>query len=118
MIAMFNFIRENDLASFLRKQQFAEFARRYNGPGFKKNKYDEKLERAHNRYQHLPPPDLMVRTAQTCLEYLGFDPKGIDGIFGNASQSALIRYQKSRELEPHGKLDEAIVNRLIGEAFP
>ena len=85
---------------------------------FQMNKYDEKLERAHNRYQHMPPPDLMVRTAQTCLEYLGFNPKGVDGIFGNASQSALIRYQKSRELEPDGKLDEAILNRLTGEAFP
>jgi len=117
MLAMFNFIKKNKLAGFLRKGQWAEFAKRYNGLGYKKNDYDKKLEQAHNRYQHRPPPDLVVRTAQTCLEYLGFNPKGIDGIFGDNSQAALIRYQKSHQLEADGKLDEAVLEKLIEEAF-
>lgn len=117
MLAMFNFIKKNKLGGYLRNGQWAEFAKRYNGPGYKKNKYDKKLEQAHNRYQHRPPPDLTVRAAQTCLEYLGFNPKGIDGIFGDNSQAALIRYQKSRRLEPDGKLDDPILERLMKEAF-
>lgn len=34
----------------LKKQQWAEFARRYNGPAYKTNQYDIKLEQAYKRH--------------------------------------------------------------------
>ncbi|MEE8298899.1 MAG: N-acetylmuramidase domain-containing protein [Thermodesulfobacteriota bacterium] len=39
------------MVKILKKRDWANFARRYNGPGYKKNKYDEKLERAYNKYK-------------------------------------------------------------------
>lgn len=45
------FLKVNRLIEPLQKLQWAKFARRYNGAGFKKNKYDEKLERAYNKFK-------------------------------------------------------------------
>jgi len=45
------FIQVNKLTSFLQKKQWAEFAMRYNGAGYKENKYDEKLEKAYKKYK-------------------------------------------------------------------
>lgn len=46
---MVAFIKANKLDGFLRLRQWASFAERYNGPGYRKNAYDEKLATA---YQH------------------------------------------------------------------
>lgn len=45
------FLKVNKLIEPLQKLQWAKFARRYNGAGFKKNKYDEKLERAYQKFK-------------------------------------------------------------------
>jgi hypothetical protein len=45
------FILVNNLTKYLKSRDWANFARRYNGPGYKENKYDEKLERAYNKYK-------------------------------------------------------------------
>lgn len=41
------FLMINNLVGLLQKKRWAEFARRYNGSGYKQNKYDEKLEKAY-----------------------------------------------------------------------
>jgi hypothetical protein len=48
------FIQVNNLGKYLKNKQWAEFAKRYNGAGFKENKYDEKLEKAYKKYQSVP----------------------------------------------------------------
>lgn len=45
------FILANNLTKYLKNKDWAGFARRYNGPGYKTNKYDEKLARAYNKYK-------------------------------------------------------------------
>jgi len=45
------FIVANNLSKYLKSLDWANFARRYNGPGYKENKYDEKLARAYNKYK-------------------------------------------------------------------
>lgn len=50
LVAFCNFIKNSNLDDELRSKQWAKFAYRYNGPGFKKNKYDEKLAKAYNKY--------------------------------------------------------------------
>lgn len=45
-----NFVIANGWDKFLRNKDWAEFARRYNGPGYKENKYDEKLAEAYKKY--------------------------------------------------------------------
>jgi hypothetical protein len=44
------FLTVNNLTKYLKNKQWAEFAKRYNGAGYKENKYDEKLEKAYKKY--------------------------------------------------------------------
>ena len=46
------FVVANKLTKYLKNKDWAGFAKRYNGPGYKKNKYDEKLARAYNKYKN------------------------------------------------------------------
>src|SRR5438045_2392064 len=43
-----------------------------------------------------------VRELQQRLEGLGFDPGGIDGNFGPATERAVMAFQQSKGLEPDG----------------
>lgn len=43
-----------------------------------------------------------VRTLQTTLKQLGFDPNGVDGIYGPGTQAAVIAFQKAKGLTPDG----------------
>ena len=44
------YCKANNLIRHLKSKNWAAFARGYNGPGFKENKYDEKLEKAYKKY--------------------------------------------------------------------
>ncbi|MDX6189256.1 N-acetylmuramidase family protein [Flavobacterium sp. Fl-318] len=44
------FLKENNLISVLRNQKWVEFALKYNGEGYRTNKYDEKLKNAYERF--------------------------------------------------------------------
>lgn len=46
---MLNFIVNTGLSDQLRRKDWAGFAKRYNGPGYKKNAYDTKLANAYRR---------------------------------------------------------------------
>lgn len=48
--AFVNFVIHEKLDDDLRDRRWADFARRYNGPGFKANAYDVKLAKAFERY--------------------------------------------------------------------
>lgn len=112
--AMVGFIKANSLSKFLQQGDWESFARRYNGPDFKKNRYDEKLAEEHARYVKGPLPDLTLRAAQLKLTYLGFDPGPVDGWSGKKTQGALSKFQTSRTLPVTGKLDDATLSALEG----
>ena len=48
--ALCQFIRYNGLTDALRNGRWALFASRYNGPAYRKNRYDEKLEAAFKKW--------------------------------------------------------------------
>lgn len=48
--AMCRFIEVNKLLPFIRKKDWAGFAMRYNGGGYRKNKYDTKLAAAYKKF--------------------------------------------------------------------
>lgn len=48
--AFCNYIKGNTLDDELRSHNWAELARRYNGPDYRKNRYDEKLAAAYVRH--------------------------------------------------------------------
>ena len=57
MAGMAAFINKNGLAGYLKGQNWAAFANGYNGPGYKKKKYDQKLATAHYLYSVAPTPE-------------------------------------------------------------
>lgn len=48
--AFLQFVAESSLDIVLANQQWARFARCYNGPAYHKNRYDEKLEQAYKKW--------------------------------------------------------------------
>lgn len=56
MAGMVGFIASNGLAKHLKNGNWAEFAKLYNGPDFQKNKYDQKLSLAHEKFKVGPLP--------------------------------------------------------------
>lgn len=48
--AMCRYIKVNGLAPLLRNLAWAQFARRYNGPAYRENQYDQKLAAAYQRF--------------------------------------------------------------------
>lgn len=52
--AFVNIIRSWGLAPELREHQWASFARQYNGPKYRRNKYDEKLAAAYAKFKDEP----------------------------------------------------------------
>jgi hypothetical protein len=49
--AFVNFIQANNLAQYLKTKNWAAFAYRYNGPGYKANSYDTKLQTYYNKFK-------------------------------------------------------------------
>ncbi len=45
-----NYYKSKTLLHWLKEKNWANFARAYNGPGYKKNKYDLKLKKAYEKY--------------------------------------------------------------------
>ncbi len=45
------YMEVNNLLKYLKNKQWADFALRYNGAGYKANKYDEKLAKAYQKYR-------------------------------------------------------------------
>lgn len=110
--AMATYIAAGDEADALRERRWADFAAKYNGPSYKQNRYDEKLAAAHAALAAGPLPDLRLRTAQLYLTYLGYDPKGVDGIMGRNTRNALLQFQASETLPQTGQLDDTTYKRL------
>ncbi|UUZ68721.1 N-acetylmuramidase domain-containing protein [Polaromonas sp. P2-4] len=113
---MVGFITANKLSKFLQQGDWENFASRYNGPGFKKNRYDEKLAAEHARYVKGPLPGLRLRAAQLLLTYRGFNPGPVDGWFGKRTKGALAEFQKARNLPATGELDDATFSAMESAA--
>ena len=56
------------------------------------------------------------RAVQSDLTVLGFDTRGVDGIFGSGTRGAVAAFQRSKGLEATGFLDPALVALIDAEA--
>lgn len=55
LMALCKFIKSNSaMLNALRSHNWAEFAKRYNGPGYKENQYDTKLAEAYKKHSTVP----------------------------------------------------------------
>src|ERR1043166_8393158 len=101
------FISNNaSLGSAFRSKNWKQVAFFYNGAEFAKNAYHTKLEHYHDLYAIEGPPSIEVRAAQARLTYLGFDPRGVDGLLGDGTHTALLAFQKARGIPRTAELDE------------
>lgn len=95
----------------LDRQDWATVAFFYNGSGFRKNHYDEKLRSSHAQFVRSPPA-VRIRAAQARLTYLGINPKGIDGVIGGGTTAAIKAFQGANALKVSGILDDATATAL------
>jgi peptidoglycan hydrolase-like protein with peptidoglycan-binding domain len=115
LAAFVQFVRASKLDGALRDCNWAAFARAYNGPAYKKNRYDEKLAAAYARHDGVRPGlkkgdgGAAVRKLQAALGVT------VDGRFGPATERALVAFQSVNGLPADGvarpatwvKLEEA-----------
>ncbi|MDR3446999.1 MULTISPECIES: N-acetylmuramidase family protein [unclassified Dyella] len=99
-------------AKALAKEDWATFARLYNGTGFASNQYDQKVKAQFDLLQD-KLPDLRIRTAQCCLWYEGFNPGMFNGLWENPTLSAWHRYQASHQMQLTDTLDEPTYQILV-----
>ncbi|HEY4263813.1 MAG TPA: N-acetylmuramidase domain-containing protein [Micropepsaceae bacterium] len=114
--AMANFIEASAMAPALRSRDWAQFARRYNGPNFAQNNYDGQLQNFCSLFTTGKLPDLRVRAAQVYLTYRGFSPHGIDGVAGENTSDAVKAFQSSMGAAPTGTIDDGLLDALARSA--
>ncbi|SHJ69817.1 Putative peptidoglycan binding domain-containing protein [Roseomonas rosea] len=114
--AFVGFIIHEGLAPLLRARAWAAFARRYNGPSYAQNAYDQKLAAVYADLAGTPAPALpivgmlrigmegeAVRRLQRALNGLGRRPPlVVDGDFGGVTQLAVQQFQAARGLQVDG----------------
>lgn len=117
--AMCAFIRSRGLVEAMRRLDWAAFARGYNGPAFRENRYDEKLAAAFARAKagagdgKLMTGDTgpEVASLQRALNHQGARITA-DGDFGRMTRIALERFQAAASLPVSGWADPATAYAL------
>jgi hypothetical protein len=125
---MVRFIVKNGLSDELRKGMWKKFAYRYNGPAYKKNRYDTKMRTANARWaKRLASGSLPVdakgevtgtlfKDQQSKLKRLGFYKGRVDGLDGPKSRAAVRAFQKAHGLRVDGRLGP-ITDRELDRAI-
>ncbi|WFS02223.1 N-acetylmuramidase domain-containing protein [Rhizobium tumorigenes] len=110
---MVRFIETNGLLDEIERQDWAGFARGYNGAGYRKNNYDVKLAKAFDVYGgvagvssasgmlRMGSSGAGVRELQALLVRFGCVVK-VDGDFGPSTRDALQAFQKMKGLTVDG----------------
>jgi hypothetical protein len=109
--AMSNFIVDKKLHKALQSRDWTSFALGYNGADYAKNKYDTRLAAAY-QHRRVILPDLKVRAAQIYLVFLGYDPKGIDGLPGRGTNAALQAFQEENDLPLSTEVDGNLLSAM------
>lgn len=114
-------LAQPELAESLRGQDWAEFAHRYNGPGFKANAYDAKLASAFSRArialekQDGDAPALErgdTAALQAALNVALGLQLVVDGWMGPKTRQAIIAFQEREGLPETGDVDDETCRRL------
>jgi hypothetical protein len=100
------------LAAAFRRRDWTTVALIYNGKDFKRNNYDTKLQECFQKYSTQGTPSIELRAAQVRLTYLGFDPRGVDGVLGPGTRRALRAFQQAHTLPVSGEPDDATLEAL------
>jgi hypothetical protein len=74
-------------------RQWDKVAFFYNGKNYAINNCDVKLEAAYREFGSKGCASIGLRAVQAYLTYLGFDPKGVDGLPGRNTDAALAAFR-------------------------
>jgi lysozyme family protein len=116
-----SFIINNALDDELRQQDWHGFARQYNGPGYRKNKYAARMASSFARFRF---GDVMMHEGllmtnkhlQRALINHGYLPEGEDdGIVGLRTRAALAKFETDNDLERNGVVDGTEWEALLKE---
>ena len=117
--AFVNFVRKRTLDDELARLDWPAFARGYNGPGYKANRYDTKLAAAYSYHMaggarvSSPLPVLKLGDSGEEVKRLQAALKlNADGDFGPATKAAVIAFQKKQGLYPDGIVGKSSWARL------
>jgi len=116
--AMAAFISAQGMAQALQNQDWAGFARLYNGPNYAANNYDGLLRQFYAQISNGKMPDLTVRAAQVYLTYRGFDLGNIDGIAGPNTVAAVKSFQASIGVPVTGLINPQLIQALPSSSSP
>jgi hypothetical protein len=102
---MVRFLRANNLFASIRAKDWATVARVYNGKGYRKNKYDEKIGEAYTRWVvgRRANTTADVKQVQTMLNSVGDYKLVVDGDMGESTILAIRDFQLKRDLVVDGK---------------
>jgi hypothetical protein len=105
-----NFVIANRLDDELRDRRWADFAKGYNGPAYKENRYHEKMANANARYAKggIAPS---TREVQQALNRHGA-VLTVDGRSGPNTRIALRAFQNDAGLPITGRADQATLTAL------
>ena len=125
LLAAVNFIKANNLDDDLREHRWAAFARGYNGPGYRTNRYDEKLAKAYAKWSKIkntpaagaPAAEITnvatIRRIQTMLYDKGYVMVGrADGDIGPSTRSGIREFQAQNSLPIDGLLTAALEQQI------
>jgi hypothetical protein len=95
-----SFINANTaLAAAFTAENWDRVAFYYNGPNYAINSYNTKLSQKYSDFKRDGGlPNLVVRSAQARLAYLGSAPGAIDGIYGAATKSAVAKFETDKHI--------------------
>lgn len=97
-----NFILAHGLERYLRSQDWAGFAKGYNGPAYQENHYDEKLADAFARFTaKATASGGGIEDVQRALKRAGFDV-AVDGVLGPKTKDAIRQFQQRQGLTVDG----------------
>ena len=107
--AFVSFIRKTGLSDKLIRADWAGFARGYNGPAYKMNKYDDKLAAAYrfhsNGGSHAGSPNPLLRQGDrgdAVKELQRALAIAADGDFGPGTKQAVLAFQKAHGIHADG----------------
>ncbi len=105
-------IKHNRLDRALRTHDWPAFARGYNGIDYARNSYDTRLAAAYQKYSLGSLPDLVIRSAQIYLTYLGYQLGPADGVMGRFTRAALNSFQAENGLPLQDDISDTLLDRL------
>lgn len=114
---MVKFIIKNNLLDELQSKNWAAFAKRYNGPSYKTNKYDVQLAAAYKKFAGAKTRGEVVavetKTLQKQLKKVGAYDGKIDGEFGPKTETAVKTFQAANGLEADGEVGSITSSNLV-----